>query len=183
MSWTYNLCISNLFACFFLDFLRPRKIGWASKKSMVNQQFSWRHWSPTKAQSRLTNWWTHPTEKPFGSEFARKSACDLKKMSILLKSQTWRWIVTKTRDSKPFFFTFATVCGVIPGIIGYFVMQTTNSGNQELEAELRRKARPDTLVRYPISACGIIVDIWDMGFSGLSSSSRNVIDSWTREIK
>ncbi|XP_004293882.1 PREDICTED: uncharacterized protein LOC101299359 [Fragaria vesca subsp. vesca] len=67
-------------------------------------------------------------------------------MSILLKSQTWRWIVTKTRDSKPFFFTFATVCGVIPGIIGYFVMQTTNSGNQELEAELRRKARPDTLM-------------------------------------
>ncbi|XP_050370610.1 uncharacterized protein LOC126788645 [Argentina anserina] len=67
-------------------------------------------------------------------------------MSILLKSQTWRWIVTKTRDSKPFFFTFATICGVIPGIIGYFVMQTTNSGNQELEAQLRRKARPDTVM-------------------------------------
>ncbi|KAM5586906.1 hypothetical protein ABKV19_005704 [Rosa sericea] len=67
-------------------------------------------------------------------------------MSILLKSQTWRWIVTKTRDSKPFFFTFATVCGVVPGIIGYFVMQTTNSGNPELEAELRRKARPDTVM-------------------------------------
>ncbi|KAK9937342.1 hypothetical protein M0R45_014139 [Rubus argutus] len=67
-------------------------------------------------------------------------------MSILLKSQTWRWLVTKTRDSKPFFFTFATVCGVVPGIIGYFVMQTTNSGNQQLEAELRRKARPDTVM-------------------------------------
>ncbi|KAB5538588.1 hypothetical protein DKX38_016121 [Salix brachista] len=69
-------------------------------------------------------------------------------MSILWeKSEAWRWIVRKTRDSKPFFFTFATVCGVVPGVIGYFVMQTTNSSNPELEARLRQNARPDSLVQ------------------------------------
>ncbi|XP_009363321.2 uncharacterized protein LOC103953306 [Pyrus x bretschneideri] len=57
----------------------------------------------------------------------------------------WRWIVNKTRDSTPFFLAFATVCGVVPGVIGYFVMQTTNSGNQQLEAELRRNARPESM--------------------------------------
>ncbi|OVA06163.1 hypothetical protein BVC80_8865g22 [Macleaya cordata] len=36
------------------------------------------------------------------------------------KSETWRWIVRKTRDSRPFFIAFATVCGVVPGVIGYF---------------------------------------------------------------
>ncbi|KAG8385949.1 hypothetical protein BUALT_Bualt03G0098400 [Buddleja alternifolia] len=66
-------------------------------------------------------------------------------MSLLWeKSQTWRWLVTKTRDSKPFFLTFATVCGVVPGIIGYCVMQLTNSSNPELEAKLRQSARPET---------------------------------------
>ncbi|KAJ6720708.1 hypothetical protein OIU85_023879 [Salix viminalis] len=68
-------------------------------------------------------------------------------MSILWeKSEAWRWIVRKTRDSKPFFFTFATVCGVVPGVIGYFVMQTTNTSNPELEARLRQNARPDSLM-------------------------------------
>ncbi|KAL6567603.1 hypothetical protein OROGR_001271 [Orobanche gracilis] len=62
------------------------------------------------------------------------------------KSQTWRWLVTKTRDSRPFFLTFATVCGVVPGIIGYCVMQLTNSKNPELEAKLRQTARPETLM-------------------------------------
>ncbi|XP_047317955.1 uncharacterized protein LOC124921350 [Impatiens glandulifera] len=62
------------------------------------------------------------------------------------KSGTWRWIVRKTRDSTPFFVTFATICGVIPGFIGYQVMQFTNSRNEQLEAELRRNARPDSLI-------------------------------------
>nr|VDD62700.1 unnamed protein product [Brassica oleracea] len=66
-------------------------------------------------------------------------------MSFLYeKSIAWRWLVRKTRDSRPFFFTFATVCGVIPGIIGYGVMQFTNSTNPELEARLRQSARPET---------------------------------------
>lgn len=68
-------------------------------------------------------------------------------MSVLWeKSGAWRWIVRKTRDSKPFFFAFATVCGVVPGAIGYCVMQVTNSRSPELEAKLRQNARPDTLV-------------------------------------
>ncbi|GLT81319.1 hypothetical protein SLE2022_254560 [Rubroshorea leprosula] len=68
-------------------------------------------------------------------------------MSILWeKSETWRWIVRKTRDSKPFFLTFATLCGVVPGVIGYCVMQATNSRNEQLEAQLRQNARPDSLM-------------------------------------
>ncbi|XP_057949715.1 uncharacterized protein LOC131144840 [Malania oleifera] len=68
-------------------------------------------------------------------------------MSILWeKSQTWRWIVRMTKESKPFFFTFAAVCGVIPTIIGYGVMQVTNSSNPQLEAHLRQTARPDSLM-------------------------------------
>ncbi|KAI3828421.1 hypothetical protein L1987_02522 [Smallanthus sonchifolius] len=68
-------------------------------------------------------------------------------MSILWeKSSAWRWLVRKTRDSKPFFFGFATVCAVVPGVVGYYVMQLTNSRNDQLEAQLRRDARPDTLL-------------------------------------
>ncbi|KAL5731280.1 hypothetical protein ACHQM5_004026 [Ranunculus cassubicifolius] len=69
-------------------------------------------------------------------------------MSQLLweKSGTWRWMVRMTRDSKPFFIGFATVCGVVPGVIGYFVMNYTSSHNEALEAQLRKNARPDTLM-------------------------------------
>ncbi|KAH9676939.1 hypothetical protein KPL71_025213 [Citrus sinensis] len=38
------------------------------------------------------------------------------------------------------------VCGVVPGVVGYCVMQATNSRNPQLEAELRRTARPDSLM-------------------------------------
>ncbi|KAL6899057.1 hypothetical protein ACP4OV_005715 [Aristida adscensionis] len=55
------------------------------------------------------------------------------------KSTGWRWLVRWTRDSKPFFFTFAAVCGVVPG-----VMQLTISRNEQLEAHLRSTARPET---------------------------------------
>ncbi|AQK71089.1 hypothetical protein Zm00014a_009305 [Zea mays] len=66
-------------------------------------------------------------------------------MSILWeKSAGWRWLVRRTRDSKPFFFTFAALCGVVPGVIGYGVMQLTGSRNEQLEAHLRSTARPET---------------------------------------
>lgn len=68
-------------------------------------------------------------------------------MSILWeKSEAWRWLVRRTRDSKRFFFAFATICGIVPGIIGYGVMQFTNSRNSELEAHLRKTARPESTV-------------------------------------
>ncbi|XP_073004885.1 uncharacterized protein [Typha latifolia] len=73
-------------------------------------------------------------------------------MSILWeKSQTWRWLVRQTRDSKPFFFTFATLCGVIPGVIGFCVMQATNSRNEQLEAQLRKNARPDSTMMAQVN--------------------------------
>uniref|UniRef100_A0ACD5Z9L7 Uncharacterized protein n=1 Tax=Avena sativa TaxID=4498 RepID=A0ACD5Z9L7_AVESA len=66
-------------------------------------------------------------------------------MSILWeKSSAWRWLVGRTRDSKPFFFTFAALCGVVPGVVGYGVMQLTSSRNDKLEAHLRSNARPET---------------------------------------
>jgi hypothetical protein len=69
-------------------------------------------------------------------------------MSILWeKSSAWRWLVGRTRDSKPFFFTFAALCGVVPGVVGYGVMQLTSSRNDKLEAHLRSNARPETTVR------------------------------------
>ncbi|KAE9456624.1 hypothetical protein RHMOL_Rhmol04G0002600 [Rhododendron molle] len=68
-------------------------------------------------------------------------------MSILWeKSGTWRWIVRQTKESKPFFLAFATICGVVPGVIGYGVMQITNSRNQQLESHLRHNAPPDSLM-------------------------------------
>ncbi|XP_002511052.2 uncharacterized protein LOC8277427 [Ricinus communis] len=73
-------------------------------------------------------------------------------MSVLWeKSETWRWIVRKTRDSKPFFITFATICGVVPGVIGYCVMQLTNSSNPELETRLRQNARHESLVMAKVN--------------------------------
>ncbi|CAL9764675.1 unnamed protein product [Musa acuminata subsp. burmannicoides] len=60
------------------------------------------------------------------------------------KSEPWRWLVCKTRDPKRFFFAFATVCGVVPGGIGYCVMQLTNTRNEQLEAHLHQTARPES---------------------------------------
>ncbi|XP_004516809.1 uncharacterized protein [Cicer arietinum] len=56
----------------------------------------------------------------------------------------WKWIVRRTRDSKPFFFAFATICGVVPGVIGFGVMTLTNTRSDQLESQLRSKARPET---------------------------------------
>lgn len=68
-----------------------------------------------------------------------------REMSILWeKSSAWRWLVRRTRDSKPFFFTFAALCGVVPGVVGYGVMQLTSSRNDKLETHLRSTARPET---------------------------------------
>ncbi|XP_024985402.1 uncharacterized protein LOC112520999 isoform X2 [Cynara cardunculus var. scolymus] len=74
-------------------------------------------------------------------------------------STLWRWLVTQTRDSKPFFFAFATVCAVVPGAIGYCVMQFTNSSNEQLESQLRRNARPDTL------GSGILLEKINIGYA------------------
>lgn len=82
-------------------------------------------------------------------------------MSILWeKSAGWRWLVRRTRDSKPFFFTFAALCGVVPGVIGYGVMQLTGSRNEQLEAHLRSTARPETTVRA--SASLLQIPPWSM---------------------
>jgi len=62
------------------------------------------------------------------------------------KSATWRWIVRSCRDSKQFFYTFATICGVIPGVVGYGVMQFTNNNSEKIQADLRKNASEDSLM-------------------------------------
>jgi uncharacterized membrane protein YjjB (DUF3815 family) len=57
----------------------------------------------------------------------------------------WKWLVRRTRESKPFFFAFATICGIVPGVIGYGVMTATNTRSDQLESKLRSKARPESL--------------------------------------
>jgi membrane protease YdiL (CAAX protease family) len=70
-------------------------------------------------------------------------------MSLLWeKSPAWRWLVRRTRDSKPFFFTFAALCGVVPGVLGFCVMQATSSRSDQLESHLRRTARPESNVTF-----------------------------------
>eukprot|EP01018_Ginkgo_biloba_P030786 Gb_38967 [translate_table: standard] len=73
-------------------------------------------------------------------------------MSFLFeKSATWRWIVRSSRASKPFFYTFATICGVIPGVIGYGVMQFTNVSSDKLAAELSKNAREESLMMAKVN--------------------------------
>ncbi|XP_027362117.1 uncharacterized protein LOC113869823 [Abrus precatorius] len=60
-------------------------------------------------------------------------------------TMAWRWIVRRTRESKPFFLAFATICGVVPGVIGFGVMQFTNTRSEKLESHLRTSARPESL--------------------------------------
>ncbi|KAK7852927.1 hypothetical protein CFP56_037393 [Quercus suber] len=56
---------------------------------------------------------------------------DLEEMSLLWeKGTSWRWLVRRTRESNPFFIAFATICGIVPEVIGY---------NSSDEAGLARK--------------------------------------------
>lgn len=72
------------------------------------------------------------------------------------REMAWKWIVRRTRESKPFFFAFATICGVVPGVIGYGVMQLTNTRNEQLETHLRRSARPESLVTLSFALPNLI---------------------------
>ncbi|XP_062217376.1 uncharacterized protein LOC133917501 [Phragmites australis] len=69
-------------------------------------------------------------------------------MSILWeKSAGWWWLVQWTRDLKPFFFTFVALCGIVPDVTSYAVMQFTSSRNEQLEAHLCSTAHPETKMR------------------------------------
>jgi hypothetical protein len=125
--------------------------------------------NPKQKQKERPNPWL---EEKSRREEKRREKKRSEGMSILWeKSGTWRWLVKRTKESKPFFIGFATICGVVPGVIGYGVMQFTNTRNPELEARLRQNARPDSLVLFSslhflfyfyfllclIVICGIII--------------------------
>ncbi len=93
-------------------------------------------------------------------------------MSFLYeKSSTWRWIVASSKASKAFYATFAGVCLVVPWVLGHAVMSTTNRSQLELNEELRRRARDDSLVLQRFFLCKILENI--RSFLSLSSSSSS----------
>ncbi len=88
------------------------------------------------------------------------------------KSATWRWIVASSKASKAFYATFAGVCLVVPWMLGHAVMSTTNRSQLELNEELRRRARDDSLVLLQrFSLCKILENIRSFLFISSSSSS------------
>ncbi|PNX72122.1 hypothetical protein L195_g028011 [Trifolium pratense] len=84
----------------------------------------------------------------------------------------WKWLVRRTRESKPFFFAFATICGIVPGVIGFGVMTATNTRSDQLESKLRSKARPESLA------------IPDLLFPSVLNGTDKDIEGWkTRNRK
>eukprot|EP00252_Welwitschia_mirabilis_P019949 TRINITY_DN4765_c0_g1_i1.p1 TRINITY_DN4765_c0_g1~~TRINITY_DN4765_c0_g1_i1.p1 ORF type:complete len:127 (+),score=4.72 TRINITY_DN4765_c0_g1_i1:147-527(+) len=61
------------------------------------------------------------------------------------KSATWRWIVRSCRESKSFYLTFATLCGVVPAFVGYSIMQASRGNTAVLDANLRKNASETSL--------------------------------------
>ncbi len=96
-------------------------------------------------------------------------------MSFLYeKSATWRWIVASSKASKAFYATFAGVCLVVPWMLGHAVMSTTNRSQLELNEELRRRARDDSLVLLQrFFLCKILENIRSFLFLSSSSSSSS----------
>jgi hypothetical protein len=98
-------------------------------------------------------------------------------MSFLFeKSATWRWIVASSKTSKAFYATFAGVCLVVPWVLGHAVMSTTNRSQLELNEELRRRARDDSLVLLQrFFLCKILENIRSFLFLSSSSSSSGIL--------
>ncbi|XP_024367457.1 uncharacterized protein [Physcomitrium patens] len=62
------------------------------------------------------------------------------------KSGTWRWVVMNSKYNKGFFFAFTTLCFMGSWALGEAVMRTTNMSQISLDEELRRRARPDSMM-------------------------------------
>ncbi|KAG0595378.1 hypothetical protein M758_UG161600 [Ceratodon purpureus] len=62
------------------------------------------------------------------------------------KSGTWRWAVTKGKQSKGFFLAFTSICLVSSWALGVAVMQTTNLSQTQLDEELRKRNGADPMV-------------------------------------
>ncbi len=82
--------------------------------------------------------------------------------------------MASTKASKAFYATFAGVCLVVPWMLGHAVMSTTNRSQLELNEELRRRARDDSLVLLQrFFLCKILENIRSFLFLSSSSSSSS----------
>ncbi|TYH78392.1 hypothetical protein ES332_D04G223100v1 [Gossypium tomentosum] len=80
------------------------------------------------------------------SESMANGSSDRTVLILWEKGETSRWLVRRTRESKLFFLAFATICGVVSGVIGYGVMQLTSSRNPQLVAQRRQNACPESFM-------------------------------------
>ncbi|KAG0595379.1 hypothetical protein M758_UG161600 [Ceratodon purpureus] len=81
------------------------------------------------------------------------------------KSGTWRWAVTKGKQSKGFFLAFTSICLVSSWALGVAVMQTTNLSQTQLDEELRKRNGADPMMMGRISTLVLHFDdmIYMMG--------------------
>lgn len=69
------------------------------------------------------------------------------RMSFLWeKSGTWRWIVINSKRSKGFFLGFTSLCLMGSWVLGEAVMSATNLSPSQLDEELRKRGREDSMV-------------------------------------
>lgn len=74
------------------------------------------------------------------------------RMSFLWeKSGTWRWIVINSKQSKGFFLGFTSLCLMGSWVLGEAVMSATNLSPSQLDEELRKRGREDSMVHVSIS--------------------------------
>lgn len=74
------------------------------------------------------------------------------RMSFLWeKSGTWRWIVMNSKQSKGFFLGFTSLCLMGSWVLGEAVMSATNLSPSQLDEELRKRGREDSMVHDSIS--------------------------------
>lgn len=74
------------------------------------------------------------------------------RMSFLWeKSGTWRWIVINSKQSKGFFLGFTSLCLMGSWVLGEAVMSATSLRPSQLDEELRKRGREDSMVHVPIS--------------------------------
>lgn len=62
------------------------------------------------------------------------------------KSGTWRWVVMNSKYNKGFFLAFTSLCFVGSWALGEAVMRTTNLTQTELDEELRKRSRSDSMM-------------------------------------
>ncbi|KAG0576585.1 hypothetical protein KC19_5G091700 [Ceratodon purpureus] len=62
------------------------------------------------------------------------------------KSGTWRWVVMNSRYNKGFFLAFTSICLMGSWALGEAVMRTTNLTQTQLDEELRKKGRTDSMM-------------------------------------